>query len=60
MARISRPGTLHLGGRGGPVPAWIASVGVVAGVLLVLPVLLLGLHLFSGNDNKSGGHPVKP
>jgi cytochrome c oxidase cbb3-type subunit 1 len=30
---------------GGPVPAWIVSVGVAAGVLLLIPVVLASLNL---------------
>lgn len=42
---------------GGPVPAWISSIGVVAGVLLVIPVVLLALNLFAGGVLNGGGHP---
>lgn len=67
---MSRPGLAHLGfwslllvagwtGAsllvGGPVPAWIASVGVVAGVLLAIPVVLLGINLYSGGFFRCNG-----
>lgn len=42
---------------GGPVPAWIASVGVVVGVLLIIPVVLLGLNLLAGGM-RGAGEPV--
>ncbi len=43
---------------GGPVPAWIVSVGVVAGVLLAIPVVLLGINLFSGGFFRCNGEPT--
>ena len=39
---------------GGPVPAWVASTGVVAGVLLIIPVVLIGLNLFGGTGRVGG------
>lgn len=39
---------------GGPIPAWISSVGVVAGVLLIIPVVLIGFNLF-GRISSPGG-----
>jgi len=43
---------------GGPYPAWVASAGVVAGVLLSLPVILLGLNLFAGGLARHAGQPA--
>ncbi len=44
---------------GGPVPAWIASLGVVVGTLLILPVvfLSLNLHVWTGSSSMFG-HPA--
>lgn len=39
---------------GGPVPAWIASAGVVAGVLLLVPVVLVGANLFCRTGRPGG------
>ncbi len=44
---------------GGPVPAWIASIGVVAGTLLFLPVVLVSLNLFiRGGFGLFSGQPA--
>jgi cytochrome c oxidase cbb3-type subunit 1 len=43
---------------GGPVPAWVASTGVVAGVLLVIPVTLIALNLFNPRPPESGFGPT--
>jgi cytochrome c oxidase cbb3-type subunit 1 len=38
---------------GGPIPAWMTSAGVVAGVLLLMPVLISTINLF-GLRSKAG------
>jgi cytochrome c oxidase cbb3-type subunit 1 len=40
---------------GGPVPAWMTSAGVVAGVLFVIPVLIVLINL--GGLHHEGGDP---
>jgi cytochrome c oxidase cbb3-type subunit 1 len=40
--------TATVGLVGGPIPAWLVSVGVVAGVLLLIPVLLASVNLYVG------------
>ncbi len=48
--------TAALGLVGGPLPAWVVSVSVVAGVLLLIPVLVasVNLHIGSGSGSVAG------
>ncbi|MFZ0434582.1 MAG: cbb3-type cytochrome c oxidase subunit I [Chthoniobacterales bacterium] len=38
---------------GGPVPAWMTSAGVVAGVLFLIPVLIVAINLLGMSAQKS-------
>lgn len=38
---------------GGPIPAWMTSAGVVAGVLLLIPILIVMINLMGLNKRES-------
>lgn len=42
---------------GGPLPAWVVSVGVAAAVLMIIPVLLASVNLHVGAN--CGSNPVR-
>lgn len=43
---------------GGPVPAWLVSAGVVAAILLIIPVLIISLNLYGAVEEEN--RPTDP
>ncbi|MEI6081467.1 MAG: cbb3-type cytochrome c oxidase subunit I [Verrucomicrobiota bacterium] len=47
---------------GGPVPAWMTSAGVVAGVLFLIPIFMVSMNLFGMSRNKTvveASYPIR-
>lgn len=45
---------------GGPVPAWMSSAGIVASVLLFIPVLVIAINLWGGLQGSHGAMGWSP